>query len=118
MPLAVRFAVCAEVTAEAVAEKLALVEPEATSTDAGTTTRELSLARVTVTPPLGAAALNVIVQVSVPDPVMDALAQERALSAGIAGSPAQVPLPEPGIVTQTMLEGTLSFPAASTLSTM
>jgi len=63
---AVKVAVCAEVTAETAAVKLAVVAPEATLTEAGTATDELLLASETLTPPLGAAPLNVTVQASVP----------------------------------------------------
>lgn len=47
---AVSVAVCAEVTADAVAVKPALFAPEATVTDAGTFTALLLLARVTEMP--------------------------------------------------------------------
>ena len=79
--LAVNVAVCAVVTVVAVAVKLALVAPAATVTVAGTVTAELLLARLTVNPPLGAAALSATVQLSVPAPVIVPLAQlneERA----------------------------------------
>jgi len=63
---AVKVAVCAEVTAETAAVKLAVVAPEATVTEAGTATEVLLLASETAWPPLGAAPLNVTVQASVP----------------------------------------------------
>ena len=62
-------------TDETVAVKLAVVEPAATVTEAGTVTAELLLARLTAKPPVGAAALSATVQVSVPAPVIDPLAQ-------------------------------------------
>jgi len=77
------------VTADTVAEKLALVALAATVTDAGTATKELLLMRLTVSPPLGAAPLNDTVQASVPAPDIEALAQESALK--VAGP---VPVPD------------------------
>jgi hypothetical protein len=78
--VAVRVAVCAEVTAEDVAVKAALVALAGTVTVAGTVTAVLLLERLTLRPPVGAAALRVTVQASVPAPVMDALLQESAAS--------------------------------------
>jgi hypothetical protein len=78
------------VTAETVAVNAALVALEATVTVAGTVTAALPLERLTLSPPLGAAALSVTVQASVPDPVMDALLQERVFSVGDAVA---VPVP-------------------------
>jgi hypothetical protein len=80
--LAVRVAVCAVLTDETVAVKLAVVEPAATVTEAGTVTVELLLARLTVKPPVAAAAFSVTVQLSVPDPVNEPLVQLSALSTG------------------------------------
>lgn len=60
--------VCDEVTAATVAEKLALVAPELTVTLDGTVTDEPLLESETVTPPLGAAPLNVTEHESVPAP--------------------------------------------------
>jgi len=64
------------------------VEPAATVTEAGTVTDELLLARLTVNPPVAAAAFRVTVQLSVPAPVKDPLAQLRedrfAVGAGAA----------------------------------
>src|SRR5271170_2224697 len=56
-----------------------------TVTVAGTVTAALLLARLTLRPPLAAAAVNVTVQLSLPDPVMDALLQVSPLSAPGAG---------------------------------
>lgn len=72
---AVSVAVCAEVTEATVAVKTALVAMLETVIVAGTVTAALLLARVTTSPPLGAAALNVTVQLSVLLPVIDVLAQ-------------------------------------------
>ena len=68
--------------AEAVAVKAAVVAPLATVTDAGTVTALLLLLRLTVRPPLFAAAVRVTVQASVVAPVSELLLQETALSAG------------------------------------
>ncbi len=80
--VAVSVPVWVELTAETVAEKLAVVALPATVTEAGTTTSVLELARVTVVPPLGAAPLSVTVHASVPDPVIDEFVQEKALRVG------------------------------------
>jgi hypothetical protein len=65
--LAVSVAVCDEVTAATVAVKLAVEAPEVTEMLDGTVTDELLLESDTLTPPLGAAPLNVTVQESVPE---------------------------------------------------
>jgi hypothetical protein len=54
------------VTADTVAVKLAEVAPAATVTVDGTETDDELLARLTVTPPVGAAAVSVTVQASLP----------------------------------------------------
>jgi hypothetical protein len=88
--LAVKVTVCADVKDATVALNPALVAPAGTATVAGTVTVALLLATLTLWPPLGAAALRVTVQASVPAPVMDALPQESALSTG-------VPVPVTGV---------------------
>ena len=80
--LAVSVASCAVETAETAAEKLALVVPAATLTEAGTVTEAELLARLAANPPLGAAAFSVTLQASVPAPVIDELVQETELSTG------------------------------------
>ena len=82
LPLAeaVRVAVVAELTAAAVAVKLALDAPAATVTDAGTLTALLLLARLTVIVLL-VVAVSVTVQASLPAAVSAALVHLRALSA-------------------------------------
>jgi len=80
--LAVRVAVCAVLTDETVAVNVALLAPAATVSVAGTVTALLLLARLTVNPPVAAAAFRVTVQLSVPAPVNDPLAQLNALSTG------------------------------------
>lgn len=81
---AVKIAVCEVATALMLAVKLTLAAPAGTVTDAGTLTAPLLLVRATPIPPLGAGPLNVTVQASVPDPVMDALLQIRELNKGVA----------------------------------
>ena len=70
------------VTAETVAEKVALVAPAATVTEEGTFTADELLERVTAWPPVGAAPLNVTVQRSVAAFVSEALAQLRLVKLG------------------------------------
>ena len=70
------------VTEETVAVKAAVVAPAATVTVAGTATDELLLARLTVNPPVAAAAFSVTVQLSVPAPVIEPLVQLSPLSIG------------------------------------
>lgn len=79
--LAVKVAVCVELTAAIVAAKLALVALGGTVTVAGTVTAASLLASATVNPPVEAPVFNVTVQASVPDPVSDPLAHEKPLSA-------------------------------------
>jgi hypothetical protein len=69
-------------TADTVAVKLAVVAPAATVTEAGTVTAVLLLARLTANPPPAAAVFSVTVQLSLPAPVIDPLAQLSAVSAG------------------------------------
>jgi hypothetical protein len=80
--LAVSVAVCAVLTVETAAWKLALVAPAATVTEAGTVTAVELLDRLTTWPPVGAAAFNVTVQLSFAALVSEALAHVRLL--GIA----------------------------------
>ena len=93
--VAIRVAICAVATEATVAEKAALVAFAGTVTVAGRTTAALLLERLTLRPPLPAAALRVTVQASVPDPIIAPLAQESALSVpGMTGVPgAAVPVP-------------------------
>jgi hypothetical protein len=80
-------------TDEIVAVKPALVALAGTVTLAGTATAALLLDKLTVSPPLGAAAVNVTVQASVPDPVMDPLLQESVLNADSAAWELVAPVP-------------------------
>ena len=68
--------------ADTMAEKLPVVDPAATVTEAGTVTAELLLARFTANPPLAAATFSVTVQLSVPAPVIDPLVQLSPLNTG------------------------------------
>ena len=61
-----------------------------TVTEVGTLTAVLLEARLTLTPPVGAAPLSVTVQASVVEPVSDELLQERLLNAGVL----TVPVPD------------------------
>jgi hypothetical protein len=78
----------------------ALVALAGTVTVAGTVTAVLLLDRLTLRPPLAAAAFSVTVQASLPAPVIDALPQDSALNAAAAVAPvplspmANVPLVE------------------------
>jgi hypothetical protein len=69
-------------TEETVAAKLAVEAPAATVTVDGIVTSELLLERFTVNPPLAAAAFNVTVQLSVPEPTIDELAQLSPVNTG------------------------------------
>jgi hypothetical protein len=69
-------------TAVAVAENDALAAPFTTVTEDGTVRFAMLLASVTVTPPPGALPVSDTVQLSVPAPVNDPLAQLRALNTG------------------------------------
>jgi hypothetical protein len=85
--VAVRVAVCAVVTEATAAEKATPVELAGTVTVAGRVTAASLLERLTLSPPLPAAALRVTVQASVPAPVIEPLVQERALSVPCAAVP-------------------------------
>ena len=90
--LAVSVTACAELTEETVAVNPALVPFAATVNVAGTVTAALLLDRLTLNPPLPAAAVKVTVQVSVPAPVIEVLLQEIALNTPPAGE-LLVPVP-------------------------
>lgn len=60
----------------------ALAKPAGIVTVLGTVTVELLLDMFTIKPPLGAAAVSVTVQVSVPAPVMAPLLQDSRLNGG------------------------------------
>jgi hypothetical protein len=78
--VAVSVAVCVELTAAIVAVKPALAELAGTLTEVGSVTEASLLKRFTVSPPVGATALALTVQASVPAPVMDALVHVMPLS--------------------------------------
>jgi hypothetical protein len=90
--LAVRVTACADVTDDTLAVNPALLALAGIVTVAGTVTAALLLARLTLKPPLPAAAVSVTVQLSLPDPVMDALLQESALNDASADVPVPVRL--------------------------
>ena len=72
----------AAVTGVVVTEKFAEVEPAATVTDEGTLAALLALARVTTTPPAGAAEASVTVPVDGCPPITDDGLTARELNAG------------------------------------
>jgi hypothetical protein len=89
--LAVSVTVWAELNEDTVAAKDALVAPAGTVAALGTVTVLLLLDRLTLNPPVGAAALRVVVQVTLPEVVIEELLQEKEFSAGAA---APVPMPK------------------------
>ena len=88
--LAVTVADCAVLTDDTVAVNAALVALAGITTDAGTLTALLLLERLTLSPLLEAAELNVTVQASVPEPVIDAVLQERPDKVAAAAAPLPV----------------------------
>ena len=91
--VAVKVVVCVVVTDAIFAEKAALMALAGTVTMAGRETAASLLERLTLSPPLPAAALRVTVQTSVPEPVIELLAQESALTVpGAIGATVPVPL--------------------------
>lgn len=91
--LALSFTACAVDTGNAFAVNWAVVALAITVTVAGAETAVLLLDKLTLKPPTGAGPLIVTVQAFVPDPVMDALLQETALSCtGLWASATPVPL--------------------------
>ena len=90
--LAVRVTACAVDTDDTVAVKPAVLALAGTTTVAGTVTAALLLVRLTLKPPLPAAALSVTVQLSLPAPVIDALLQVSPLKAPAAAVPVPVKL--------------------------
>jgi hypothetical protein len=93
LALAVSVAVCAELTGEKVAVKLAVVDPAATVTEAGTASAESSLERLTAKPSLAAAEFNATVQVSIADPVALLKAQPSDVNSGLGVALTAVPVP-------------------------
>ena len=87
LALAVRVTLWAEVTADTVAEKVALLAPAGTTTEAGTVTALLLSDRVTLMPPVGADPESATVQVSLPAPVMLALWQDSAPRDAMTAAP-------------------------------
>jgi hypothetical protein len=93
--LAVSVTDCATLTAEAAAEKLARVAPAATVTVAGTLTDVLLLPSFTISPVLSAAAFKVTVQLSVPPPVIDPVAQLSVVRTGTPRPERETPFDAP-----------------------
>jgi hypothetical protein len=81
-----------------VAVKLAVVDPAATVTEAGTVTAVLLLARFTAKPPLAAAAPSVTVQLLFPAPVTATWSQLKELNSGEFAALPAVPTPLSPIV--------------------
>lgn len=81
---AVRVTDWAELTLDAVAVKPALVPPDGTVTEEGTETSVLLLAKETLEPPLGAAAVRLTVQLVVAGPVSELASQVIPLSLAAA----------------------------------
>jgi hypothetical protein len=103
--VAVSVAVWAVVTDDTVAVNGAQVAFSGIVTVAGTETAASLLDKLTLKPPLGAAALSVTVQVSVADPVKEALPQERALN--VAAVPVAIPVPLKAMVAVPLVEALL-----------
>ena len=78
--VAVSIAVCAALTADTVAVKLALLDPATTIADDGTATEVLLLDRFTAWPPVPAGLDTVTWQLSVPAPVIAPGEQLSALT--------------------------------------
>ena len=77
LALAVKVAVCVVLTEATFAVNVAEDAPDGTVIDAGTATAEMLLERLITRPLFGAAKSVVTVQVSVPVPVIELLAQLR-----------------------------------------
>ncbi len=110
---AVSVTVCAELTADTLAAKLALDAPEGTETEVGTTTTVLLLAILTDMPLFPAGALNFTVHVSEPAVVIDEFVQ---LSAAREGEEAPLPCSftvPPRLREEPDLASTLSWPVES-----
>lgn len=109
--VAVNVADWAVLTAVAVAVKATVVAPAATVVEDGTVTAVSLLERLTVAPPVPAAELSVTVQMSVPDPVSELLAQLSALTGGTTAAP--VPLNATVVADVLALLATVSSPVAA-----
>ncbi|MGA8740940.1 MAG: hypothetical protein WB561_07115 [Terracidiphilus sp.] len=106
--VAVSVADCALVTEATLAVNAALVAVAGTVTEPSTVTALLLLARLTVSPPVGAEPDKLTVQESANDPVMDMLPQETALTVGKTAMPAPLRL----IVSVGALLEIVTWPAA------
>ena len=101
--VAVNVAVCAVVTADTVAVKLALFEPAATVTEVGIATAVLLLARLTTIPPLGAVPFRLTVHASEPAPIIEVLAQLRLEMEGVPFDPCPCNFTVPETVVEEVL---------------
>lgn len=88
--VAVTVALCVVVTDATFAVKFAVVAVAGTSTDAGTTTEALLLARPTLSPPVGADPVKLMLHTSAREPVIEVLLHEIPLTVGATAVP--VPL--------------------------
>jgi hypothetical protein len=104
--VAVSVTVCAVLTEDAVAVNPALILPTGTVTVDGTVIALLLLARLTVRPPLPAAALRVSVQASAADPIRALLVQLNELK---IAPPAVAPVPLRPITIAPLLEALLAI---------
>jgi hypothetical protein len=86
LAVAVTTAVASAVTALTVAANVAVVEPAATVTDAGSETEALLSERFTAVPPVGAATDKVTVQLDVPAALKEVGVQLRELTVGTTGA--------------------------------
>lgn len=95
MPVvAVKFAVCAELTDMTFAVKVALIAVGGTVIDPGITTELLLLVSATVTPAVGAEPVSDTLQVSLRAPVIDVVLQVIELTIGVPDVPVPLRLTE------------------------
>jgi len=111
--LAVTVAVAELETEATVAVKAALVAPAATVTLAGTVTELLLLARLTLTPPVGAAVFRLTVQASVPAPVKDDVTHASELSTAVPVPLRLTTVVEPADALLVTLRDPVTAPAAA-----
>lgn len=111
---AVRVTVCDDDTDATLAAKPTLVAPEGTTTETGTLIEELLLASLTETPELVAGALMLTVQLSVPAPLIDELAQLSPVSEAVAWvEPLPCSLIQPDVVLVLLIAVTAISPTSS-----
>lgn len=115
LPPAVSFAVWALLTARTVAVKLALVDPAGTVTLAGTVTAALSLASEMLVAAVLLLLPSVTVQVSLPAPVNEVVAQRRPFTVGVTDLPVPARLTCNLLLLEALLV-TVNVPLSSLLS--